>query len=95
MKCPGTESNRRHGDFQALSNRGETSVKRVEREPTGRNVDHKSSRPSWLAVATAHLRKHYPHDGLAESCLWQLHASGFDFDVLDPLRRVSGVEVLR
>lgn len=34
--------------------------------------------PAWLAEARAHLRRHYPADGLAESCLWTLFALGFD-----------------
>lgn len=54
----------------------------------------KAKTPAWLAHATAHIRQQ-THDGVAESCLWALHGAGFDFDVLEPLRRVSGVEVLR
>lgn len=33
--------------------------------------------PDWLQEARAHLREHYPHDGLSESCLWALYAAGF------------------
>jgi hypothetical protein len=60
---------------------------------------------SWLSEAREHLRRHYPADGLAESCLWALHAIGFrlpaetrpafpppldsDEDVMAPLRRVT------
>ena len=37
--------------------------------------------PEWLAVARAHLREHYPHDGLSESVLWALYARGFEMAV--------------
>jgi hypothetical protein len=33
--------------------------------------------PAWLAEARAHLRRHYPTDGLAESLLWALYVRGF------------------
>lgn len=33
--------------------------------------------PDWLVEARAHLREHYAHDGLSESCLWALYAAGF------------------
>jgi hypothetical protein len=33
--------------------------------------------PTWLEEARSHLREHYPHDGLSESCLWALFAAGF------------------
>lgn len=36
-----------------------------------------SELPAWLEESRAHLREHYPHDGLAESVLWALYAAGF------------------
>lgn len=36
-----------------------------------------TQRPRWLEEARAHLRKHYPHDGVAESLLYVLHGAGF------------------
>ena len=59
----------------------------------------------WLSEATAHVRRHYPGDGLTESILYALHRVGFDLppppaepevvvqsdeDVFEPLRRVVG-----
>lgn len=40
-----------------------------------------SELPAWLEEARAHLREHYPHDGLAESVLWALHGVGFEMAV--------------
>lgn len=40
--------------------------------------DERKELPVWLEEARAHLREHYPHDGLSESVLWALYACGFD-----------------
>ena len=78
--------------YGALSRRWREDVPRVTGSPV-------VELPAWLAEARAHLHRHHPTEGLAESVLWALAARGFalpppelpdddeDEDVLEPLRR--------
>ena len=77
--------------YGALSRRWREDVPRV----TGALV---VELPAWLVEACAHLHRHHPAEGLAESVLWALKDRGFalpppelpdddDEDVLEPLRR--------
>jgi len=39
------------------------------------------NRPDWLEEARAHLREHYPHDGVSLSVLYELLGAGFEMAV--------------